>query len=139
MSDDGSSLHPSQLDVSVLEQLARDMDESIVPTVLAMFLDDGQELVAQVESALASADDDALAKIAHKLGGNTATCGQTGLSQILYDCENSIRTGDISKGREYAKEFLALAPAGFESLSNYLESLKGQSAQNASLKDKDRR
>ncbi len=139
MSDDGSSLHPSQLDVSVLEQLARDMDESIVPTVLAMFLDDGQELVAQVELALASADDDALAKVAHKLGGNTATCGQTGLSQILYDCENSIRTGDISKGREHAGAFLALAPAGFESLSNYLDSLKGQSAQNLSLKDKDRR
>ena len=139
MSDDGSSLHPSQLDVSVLEQLARDMDESIVPTVLAMFLDDGQELVAQVELALASADDDALAKIAHKLGGNTATCGQTGLSRILYDCENSIRIGDISKGREHARAFLALAPAGFESLSNYLDSLKGQSAQNLSLKDKDRR
>ena len=125
MSDDGSSLHPIQLDVSVLEQLARDMDESIVPTVLAMFLDDGQELVAQVESALASADDDALAKVAHKLGGNTATCGQTGLSQILYDCENSIRAGDRSKGREHARAFLALAPAGFVSLSNYLDSLKG--------------
>ena len=40
MSDDGSEQYQAQLDVSVLEQLALDMDESIVPTVLAMFLDD---------------------------------------------------------------------------------------------------
>ena len=136
MSDD---LHQAQLDASVLERLALDLDESVMSTVLSMFLADGQELLAQIELVLVADDDEALAKIAHKLGGNTATCGQTGLSRILYDCENSIRAGDISKGREYAKEFLALAPAGFESLSNYLESLKGQSAQNSSLKDKDRR
>ena len=136
MSDDQ---HQAQLDASVLERLALDLDESVMSTVLSMFLADGQELLAQIELVLAAGDDDALAKIAHKLGGNTVTCGQTGLSRILYDCENSIRAGDTSKGREYAKEFLALAPAGFESLSNYLESLKGQSAQNSSLKDKDRR
>ena len=136
MSDD---LHQAQLDASVLERLALDLDESVMSTVLSMFLADGQELLAQIELVLVADDDEALAKIAHKLGGNTATCGQTGLSRILYDCENSIRAGDISKGREYAKEFLTLAPAGFESLSNYLESLKGQLAQNASLKDKDRR
>jgi len=121
-------LHQTQLDVSILEQLALDKDESILATVLTMFLDDGQDLVNQIKSALASADDDALAKTAHKLGGNTASCGQTGLSRMLYDCENSIRAGDISKGREYARAFLALAPAGFTSLSNYLASLKGQSA-----------
>ena len=136
MSDDQ---HQAQLDASVLERLALDLDESVMSTVLSMFLADGQELLAQIELVLVADDDEALAKIAHKLGGNTATCGQTGLSRILYDCENSIRAGDISKGREYAKEFLALAPAGFESLSNYLESLKGQPAQNSSLKDKDRR
>ena len=128
MSGDGSDLHQTQLDVSILEQMALDMDEFIIPAVLTMFLADGQELIAQMELVLASGDDEALAKIAHKLGGNTATCGQTGLSQILYDCENSIRTGDISKGREHARTFLALAPAGFESLSSYLESLRGQSA-----------
>jgi len=139
MSDDGSSLHPSEFDVSILEKLALDMDESIMLTVLTMFLADGQELIDQIELVLASGDDDALGKIAHKLKGNTATCGQTGLSRILHDCENSIRAGDISKGREHAKEFLAMAPAGFESLSNYLESLERQAAQNASLKDKDRR
>ena len=124
MSDDGSEQYQAQLDVSVLEQLALDMDESIVPTVLAMFLDDGQELISQVELALASGDDEGLAKIAHKLGGNTATCGQTGLSKILFDCENAIRTGELSKGREHAKEFLSFAPPGFEALSNYLENLK---------------
>ena len=124
MSDDGSEQYQAQLDVSVLEQLALDMDESIVPTVLAMFLDDGQELISQVELALASGDDEGLAKIAHKLGGNTATCGQTDLSKILFDCENAIRTGELSKGREHAKEFLSFAPPGFEALSNYLENLK---------------
>ena len=127
MADDGAGRHQTQLDVGILEQMALDMDASVIPSVLAMFLADGQELIAQIELVLASGDDDALAKIAHKLGGNTATCGQTGLSQILYDCENSIRTGDISKGREHARTFLALAPAGFESLSSYLESLRGQS------------
>ena len=139
MSDDGSDRRQTQLDVSILKQMALDMDESIILSVLTMFLADGQELIAQLELVLASADDDALAKTAHKLGGNTAACGQTGLSRILYDCENSIRVGDIHEGREHAKEFLALAPAGFESLSNYLESLKRQSVQNASLKEKDRR
>ena len=124
MSDDGSEQYQAQLDVSVLEQLALDMDESIVPTVLAMFLDDGQELISQVELALASGDDEGLAKIAHKLGGNTATCGQTGLSKILFDCENALRTGELSKGRGHAKEFLSFAPPGFEALSNYLENLK---------------
>ena len=123
MSNDDLNVHQAQLDVSVLEQLAIDMDESILPTVLAMFLADGQELITQVELTLASGDDEALANIAHKLGGNTATCGQTGLSQILFDCENSIRVGDMPKGRKHAKEFLALAPSGFESLSNYLDNL----------------
>jgi len=123
MSDSGSNLLQTRLDVGVLEQLAHDMDASLIPTVLAMFLSDGQKLSEQIEFALTSGDDDALAKAAHKLGGNTATCGQTGLSQILYDCENFIRDGNIAKGRTQAKQFLALAPSGFESLSNYLENL----------------
>jgi HPt (histidine-containing phosphotransfer) domain-containing protein len=123
MSDSGSNLLQTRLDVGVLEQLAHDMDASLIPTVLAMFLSDGQKLTEQIESALASGDDDALAKAAHKLGGNTATCGQTGLSQVLYDCENFIRDGNITKGKAQARRFLVLAPSGFESLSNYLENL----------------
>jgi HPt (histidine-containing phosphotransfer) domain-containing protein len=123
MSDSGSDLLQTRLDVGVLEQLARDMDASLIPTVLAMFLSDGQKLSEQIESALASGDDDALAKAAHKLGGNTATCGQMGLSQVLYGCENFIRDGKIAKGRAEARRFLALAPFGFESLSNYLKNL----------------
>jgi hypothetical protein len=61
MSNDGLKLNQAQLDASVLEQLAIDMDESILPTVLAMFLADGQELITQVELTLASGDDEALA------------------------------------------------------------------------------
>jgi HPt (histidine-containing phosphotransfer) domain-containing protein len=123
MSDSGSDPLQTQLDAGVLEQLAHDIDASLLPTVLAMFLADGHKLFEEIEFALASGDDDALAKAAHKLGGNTATCGQTRLSQTLYDCENFIRGGDITKGRAQAKQFLKLAPSGFESLSNYLENL----------------
>jgi HPt (histidine-containing phosphotransfer) domain-containing protein len=123
MSDSGSDLLQIRLDVGVLEQLAHEIDASLIPTVLAMFLTDGQKLSEQIKFALASGDDDSLAKAAHKLGGNTATCGQTGLSQVLYDCENFIRDGNITKGRAQAKRFLALAPSSFESLSNYLENL----------------
>ena len=126
MSDNGSDLHQSHLDVSVLEQLAEDMDESIMHAVLEMFLADGQELTAKIVFLLASGDDDELAKAAHKLGGNTATCGQTGLSQILYDCETAIRLGDVAKGREHAQAFIACSPSGFDSLSKYIQNLKNK-------------
>ncbi len=124
MPGDGSDLRKAQLETSVLEQLALNMDESMLSKVLAMFIADGHELIAQIEVALASGDHDLLAKHVHKLSGNTATCGQNGLSQILYNCERSIRTGDISKARNHAREFLALGPSGFEILSSYRETLK---------------
>ena len=118
------ALEGTQLDVRVLDQLARDSGAAIIPKILTMFLDDGYKLLAQIESAIAMRDDNALVPLVHKLCGNTASCGLMGLAQILRDCETSFRSGDITLGRSKADQVVKLAPSAFEELSNYLEILK---------------
>lgn len=112
-----------QLDLPILEQLARDTDPSLVPELLAMFLADGRQRVLDIESALAADDDASLAAAAHALGGSMATFGLSAVSPVVQQCEASMRSGDTVLGKEQARQILVLAPAAFEAIAEYAASL----------------
>lgn len=124
MNDSSVSQQGAQIDIPVLEQLARDTDDSMIPELLAIFLSDGRLQLEKIESALASCDDDGLAAAAHALGGSMATFGLTEVSRIVQQCESAIRGGDISLGKAQAKTIIAVAPPAFEAISDYAETLK---------------
>ena len=124
MNDSNSSAQHPQIDIPVLEQLARDTDESVIPELLAMFLSDGRIQLEKIESALATSDEEGLAAAAHALGGSMATFGLTEVARIVLQCESAIRGGDISLGKAQAKIVVAVAPPAFEAISNYAETLK---------------
>lgn len=124
MNDSDSSQQQALIDIPVLEQLARDTDEAMIPELLAMFLIDGRNQLEKIESALASCDDDGLAAAAHALGGSMATFGLTEVARIVQQCESAIRGGDISLGKAQAKTIVAVAPPAFEAIANYAETLK---------------
>jgi HPt (histidine-containing phosphotransfer) domain-containing protein len=123
MTDSKSDQQVPPIDVSVLEQLARDIDVAIIPNLIEISLKDGSERLAQIKSALASCDDTALAAAIHALAGNAASCGLMELSHTLNECENSFRRDDAEGGRASAARVLALAPSAFELLSDYLKTL----------------
>ena len=124
MNDSSSSVQYAQINIPLLEQLARDTDVSMIPELLAMFLSDGRIQLEKIESALATGDDDGLAAAAHALGGSMATFGLTEVSRIVQQCESAIRGGDISLGKAQAKTIIAAAPPAFDAISDYAATLK---------------
>ena len=123
MTDHNWDQRTIEVDIPVLEQLAIDTDPSLVPQLLAIFLEDGQQRLLQIESALASSDDGALAEAAHALGGSMATFGLSGVSRIVKQCEVALREGDIVLGQQRAQQILSVAPQAFDAIASYADTL----------------
>jgi CheY-like chemotaxis protein len=99
----GLALVPAPADLDGLDGLAvfdpmaldeiraLDSDGSLLPHMLSLFADDGQRLLAQLESAVRDADLEALIFAAHTLATASAHVGARRLSSLARGTENEVR------------------------------------------------
>jgi HPt (histidine-containing phosphotransfer) domain-containing protein len=89
------SVAPATLDRTALEALSEMTggDPAFLAEMIDTFVDDGQTLVAEMESAAASGDLVALRRASHTLKSNSRTFGATVLGDICQEIESHAAAG----------------------------------------------
>jgi HPt (histidine-containing phosphotransfer) domain-containing protein len=90
-----SVMSESVLDKSVLEGLVATTDAQFVAELLAAFLEDSPQLVAQMRQAFADKDADTFRRAAHSLKSNSANFGALNLSALAKELEMMGKAGQI--------------------------------------------
>jgi signal transduction histidine kinase/FixJ family two-component response regulator len=72
-------------------------DEELFARLTQVFLDSWTASLIQLEEAFAAGDGDALARVAHRVGGAVSTLGATQLSEFLRECEREWKAGNLDR------------------------------------------
>jgi CheY-like chemotaxis protein len=109
---------------TLLERLGN--DESLIPEILGLFMEEMPGLLNRVRDAIASRDTVKLGHLAHSIKGSSATVAATGLREAAFELETAAKNGDLEAAdrlagrlessyesfREAAREVGAPGPAG---------------------------
>ncbi len=86
-------IDPTPLDaIRALEQPGT---ESLLETIINMFLDQSVELAGQIRSAVESGSPDGIREAAHSLKSSSANVGAMQVSALCYDLEVAGRDGSL--------------------------------------------
>lgn len=84
-----------QFDWQQLSQLAGE-DSEFEAELMAIFLQDAEHSIQQLEQAIASQSIQTIEEVAHSLRGSSANVGASGLSAIALQLEQKARKGEIT-------------------------------------------
>jgi signal transduction histidine kinase/DNA-binding response OmpR family regulator len=80
---------------ALLERLGN--DESLIPEILGLFLEEMPNLLNQVKSALADGDGAKLERLAHSIKGSSATVAAPSLRDAAFELETAAKKRDLDR------------------------------------------
>ncbi len=86
---------PPVLDLPAIEELEAGLSAQLMPTVIATYIDEVQQRVAEVERLSADGDASAVGDEGHGLKGSAATFGTAALRALAQEIEFAGRAGDL--------------------------------------------
>ena len=91
------------VDLERLREMTSGNDES-VRELVQLYLKQADELIPSLQAALQASSASELARVAHKLGGASSTCGMTGLVSPLGELEHLGRAGQLPENGQLLAE-----------------------------------
>lgn len=100
----------SVLDLATLDAI-RDLGGSkgaaVLDRIIRDYLEEAPRQIEEIEKAIASADLDALRRVAHSLGSSSANLGTVGFARVCKELENIGRSGTIKVASEWVADLQA--------------------------------
>jgi PAS domain S-box-containing protein len=112
----GDQAAVAMVDAETLAQLGRDTSPELVPELVGLFVADARERIARIASALQEERLEVVDHEVHALGSSSATYGLPAMHRLARRCEEALRAGDETRGRELAAALVASAAEAFEAL-----------------------
>lgn len=97
------------VDEQVLQQLVRDTSETIAPKLLLGYIEDTQQRLIHIDTAVKNTDLASLELEVHTLGSSAAAHGNTDLFKLARHIEKLCRKGQTSMALQQAPQLLELA------------------------------
>ena len=116
------------LDESVLEQLVRDTSPEIIPKLLTIYMDDAQNRLQIIQTALSENDIKSLEYESHTLGSSSAAHGNIRLHNLARKVEHLCQDGKEKEAIELAKTLPAVTATSLQQLSEYAKNFSGEKA-----------
>ena len=110
----------ASIDRGVVDQLTSTMGGAFVGELIDTFIENGRELVATLQRALADTDVDTFRRAAHSLKSNAETLGAAALATVARALEAMARAGSL----DGAAEPLRQLAAHYETAARELEEIR---------------
>ncbi|MGZ4279211.1 MAG: PAS domain S-box protein [Solirubrobacteraceae bacterium] len=91
----GAHADSQLLDEAIVLELEA-LDGDVLPDLVALYFDDAAERVAGLGDAVARADTDAVARMAHTLRGSSSTLGAAHVAHIAFELEQTAKAGALA-------------------------------------------
>ncbi len=102
----------SQLDISALQQMAQDVDDSVFPQLIELFIRNARERKEVMSNALSTQDYECLEREVHSLKSSAAAYGLVRIQQLATEVEQQCKRGEFQQVSEPADRLLLeLEPA----------------------------
>jgi PAS domain S-box-containing protein len=113
------------LDVDVVERLADETSEEVVPEIARVFCDHLESSIYEFETALDDKDVPALEAAAHRIGSSSGSLGAMRLFRTCRAIEAAVAEGDDSGALMMAKDIRQLAETSIGELREYIRTRFG--------------
>ena len=91
-----------------LQDLGGEDDPGLLLELIDLFLDDAEQRVAGIETAIEQGDIDSMGKLAHALKSASANLGALGFSKCCSGLEHEARDGNSSAASDLARATCAM-------------------------------
>ena len=91
----GAGADPQVLDEAIVLELEA-LDGDVLGDLVALYFDDAAQRAADLVDAVARADPDAVARMAHTLKGSSSTLGAAQVAHIASELEQAAKAGDLA-------------------------------------------
>lgn len=123
-SGEGAGEHPL-LDADVLERLAEETSEDVIPDIVRVFCDHLEETIGEFETALAERNIQTLDAVAHRTGSSAGSLGATRLFRRCREIEAATAAGEEDQAMSLASDIVAIAEASIVELNAYVRTRFG--------------